>query len=389
MPTSQPATTALQKLIASLGDRAELLDHLPFENVTFQAQGEIPLALPKAILFGTLKRKGPISQTPQVWKAINRANPQPKNKNRASAATASKDNFRLDAAASPPPNTSLEDLRRVLEQDAPLLDYLPVDSTYMTADNEALGGHLRDRIALGTMSDVDGNKKRVYAYKSTAYCTDSLPEVHYLGFYRAGVEFKPVKDLEATKLARLLQCFFVIKNAAIPPGSILSSRFVNSVRAVCQSFKRTADGPGNASATFPALADSRKKYQRRRNFIEIQEESSAQRIDLTGFKSANVPSRQDFELRNLAEQKKTEADTAKKEVVDQRTKYAQALRELEHDRIAKRQVQDNLQNKLKNEQARVPHDQLLHAAKAIVNLHLQNKRRKMAGDEDSGGQVGN
>jgi hypothetical protein len=67
MPANQHAAVALQRLKESLGDRAELLDYLPLDKVTFQDQGELPLATPKAILFGTLKCKRPIDQKRLVW----------------------------------------------------------------------------------------------------------------------------------------------------------------------------------------------------------------------------------------------------------------------------------------------------------------------------------
>jgi hypothetical protein len=75
MPANQHAAVALQRLKESLGDRAELLDYLPFDKVKFQDQGEIPLATPKAILFGTLKCKGRIDQKPLVWIYLCRKSP--------------------------------------------------------------------------------------------------------------------------------------------------------------------------------------------------------------------------------------------------------------------------------------------------------------------------
>jgi hypothetical protein len=50
------AASALQDFIHNLRDHAGLLAHMPFDQGTFQEQYEILLAIPKAILFGTLKR---------------------------------------------------------------------------------------------------------------------------------------------------------------------------------------------------------------------------------------------------------------------------------------------------------------------------------------------
>jgi hypothetical protein len=67
MRVNQPTMTALESLHESLGDRAKLLDYLPFEKVQTQNQGEIPLAIPKAILIGTGTAKGLAHKRPLVW----------------------------------------------------------------------------------------------------------------------------------------------------------------------------------------------------------------------------------------------------------------------------------------------------------------------------------
>ncbi|KAH7074488.1 hypothetical protein BKA63DRAFT_443553 [Paraphoma chrysanthemicola] len=75
MSPNPQCAAALRELTGSLGDRAELLDLLPIDKVEFMEQGEIPLAVPKAILFGMVKRKRPDGERPLVWIYICRKAP--------------------------------------------------------------------------------------------------------------------------------------------------------------------------------------------------------------------------------------------------------------------------------------------------------------------------
>jgi hypothetical protein len=75
MASSAGSASTLHELVRTLGDRADMLDYLPFNSVTFQEQYEIPLAIPKAILFGTLKRKAIQGGKPLVWIYLCRKSP--------------------------------------------------------------------------------------------------------------------------------------------------------------------------------------------------------------------------------------------------------------------------------------------------------------------------
>jgi hypothetical protein len=58
---------ALNKLHCSLGARATLLDCLDIVELRDEGQDEIPSAMPRAILFGHMRYKGPLHRRPLVW----------------------------------------------------------------------------------------------------------------------------------------------------------------------------------------------------------------------------------------------------------------------------------------------------------------------------------
>jgi hypothetical protein len=68
----QHIATALEALHENLGDRAKLLKYLPYDKVTIQKQGEIPLVVPKAILIGTCTTEAPADRRPLVWAYLRR-----------------------------------------------------------------------------------------------------------------------------------------------------------------------------------------------------------------------------------------------------------------------------------------------------------------------------